>query len=502
LKNFHRILMKKLLLWMLLIAPLTQAYGQKITAEKTYSVNYPTAEIGYPSRIVANKEDKFSFIEYWVNGDQHKYTNYYLQTYDQKFEEVWFRAVTHDNDPKLATLVDVVRLDKAVGVVGTQYSPAIKRMATKMQLWDLEGMPKGTMATISTFSKKAKKGYEEVLHYSPDQKLIFWLGHNPKASYKKRSFFCSVFDEGGNKLWGKQIFLEPAAKKYFVKQAAVDNRGNAYFYMVYETMTNTVKDTVNQPMIVRYNFKENKSSTYAIKFPGVSVPEGMIKVTAAGELAFVGILSDGGERGFLNGANAYQTALKWNKMVFLNFDIGHELTKKQEQILDLPESWITRYKDRGADFTKSEILEEKNQLYWVMEEFYVADHNGKPQHRYYDVATVAIDVKNGAIKWASNFEKKQRDYYSGQMLSYCSGISNGQLHCVYLNERGAQGKIVCSSFDLKSGEVTTVDLAKNEREDYLFFPRRSTMIGPDKMMLLGVGFTDRNNYKLIEVSFD
>ncbi len=500
----HRPHMKKYLLLMLslLTVGLGAAMAQRITAEKTFGLNYAVATMGYPTGIVANKDNRFSVIEYWSNNEERKYANNYVETYNDKFEEVWFKPVTKDNDPKLASIVELVKLDGAVGVVGTQYSPAIKRMATKMQLWDLDGRAKGELQTISTYTKKSKKGYEEAIAYSPDNKSLFWMGHNPTASYKKRDFYCSVHDDQGTKIWAKRLLLEPTLKKYLVKQATIDNRGNAYFYMVYETATNTVKDTVNLPMIVRYVHKENKFYTYAMDFAGVSVPEGMIKITESGDLAFVGILSDGSERGFLNGANKYQTALKWNKIVYTQFDIKRELQKSQEFIMDIPDSWVTRYKERGSDFTKAELLERNNQLYWVMEEFYVIEHSGKPQHRYYDVATVAIDLKSGAIKWANSFEKKQRDYYRGELLGYVCGFAADRLNFVYLNERGAQGKIVCSSFDLKDGTLENKDLAKNEREDNLFFPRRSTMINDDRMMLLGVGNVERNEFKLIEVSFE
>ncbi|MBK9451141.1 MAG: hypothetical protein IPN95_17380 [Bacteroidetes bacterium] len=496
--------MKKVLILLpVLVLILTGSVSaQRITAEKTFGLNYPVSTMGYPTGIVANKDDRFSVIEYWNNDLERKFANYYVQTYSDKFEEVWFKPVTKDGDPRLTAVTDLIRLDGAVGVIGTQFSPAIKRQATKLQLWDLDGHDRGGLQTISTYTKKAKKGYEEVIAYSPDKKSLFWMGHNPGASYKKRDFFCSVTDDSGTKIWGKRLLLEPTLQKYLVKQATIDNRGNAYFYMVYETATNTVKDTVHQPMIVRYVHKESKFYTYALDLPGVSVPEGMIKITDSGDLAFVGILSDGSEKGFLNGANKYSTPLKWNKIVYQLFDIKRELVKSQEFIMDLPDALVTRYKERGADFTKSELREDKGQLYWVMEEFYIIEHNDKPQHRYYDIATVAIDLKSGAIKWANSFEKKQRDYYRGELLGYVCGIAEGQIHFVYLNERGAQGKIVCSSFDLKTGEVTHKDLARNERENNLFFPRRSTMVGPNKMMLLGVGNVERNEFKLIEVSFD
>lgn len=477
-------------------------FAQRITAEKSFKVNYPINQVGYPSQIVPNKDNNFTYVEYWVNGEEHRYTNYYVQTYNPKFEEVWFRPVTKDNDPQLANITDVVRLNDGVAVIGQQYSAGIKRMATKMQLFELNGREKGSLQMISTFTKKAKKGYLESISVSPDQKSLFWMGHNPGASAKKRDVYCSVSAENGTKLWGKRLVLEPFANKYKIKQATVDNRGNAYFYMVYESATNTLKDTVNLPKIVRYDFKANTFSTYAFDFKGYSVPEGMIKITDKGDLAFVGILSDASENGFLNGVNYFSTPLKWNKIAYLQFNVQRELEKKQEAVMDVPEAWIAAYKEKGADFSKMELLETEDKLFWVMEEFYVTDHNGRPQHRYYDVAVVGIDIKTAGILWATSFDKQQRDYIRGEMLSYVAGFANGQLHFVYLNERGAQGKIICSSIDLKSGAVTNTDLVRNEREDFLFFPRRSAMISKNKMMLMGVGSTERNDYKLIEVSFD
>jgi hypothetical protein len=83
-----------------------------------------------------------------------------------------------------------------------------------------------------------------------------------------------------------------------------------------------------------------------------------------------------------------------------------------------------------------------------------------------------------------------------------AGFSRDRLNLVYLTERGAPGKIVCSSFALADGTLTTKDLAKNDHEDNLFFPRRSTMAGKNKMLLLGAGNVDRNEFKVIEISFD
>ena len=146
-------------------------------------------------------------------------------------------------------------------------------------------------------------------------------------------------------------------------------------------------------------------------------------------------------------------------------------------------------------------MEKDNQLYWVMEEFYTQIHNKRLQFLYYDIGVIRMDMAEGKIKWASFFEKKQRDYESGEMLSYVPGIVEGNLHFVYLNERGAQGKVVCSTMNLESGEVTEKTLLKNDYARALFFPQRSSMVDDNTMMLMGVGHPNEDNYSLIQIEF-
>lgn len=496
--------MKKLCLLALLLAVVTPSLrAQKITREETFGVKYPINSLGYPSKVVPNDKGAFSYVEFWTPGQGRKFANHYLQTYDKKFDESWFRPLTKEGSPRLNSIVDIVRMKAAIGVVGAQYSPSIKRTAYKMQLFELDGQGKGGLTTISNYTKKAKKGYEEVMALSPDKTKMMWLGHNPSGKYKKRDFYTTVTDQRGRRVWGKRLLLAPTLDKYLVQQAIVDNRGNAYFYMVHEEATNTEKDTLFLPRIVRYDYKETKFSTHQLKFPGASVPEGYIHVTQKGQLAFLGVLADGSEGGFTNGAKRFETGLKWNKLVYQKFEIQRELKQLQNFVMDFPESWTQRYGgDRGANFSKGEIVERGDQLYWVMEEFYTQIHREQLQFLFYDVAVVAIDMGSGEISWANTFEKKQRDYKSGRLLSYALGLAKDKLNFVYLNERGAQGKILCTSLNLSDGQANTKELARNGKATYLFFPKRSQMVDADRMMLMGVGNPVGNDYKLMEVTFE
>lgn len=496
--------MKKILALLFVLSQLSLSiHAQKVTGQQAFTVNYPINRYGYPLQIVPNKDGAISYIEFWNPGEGRQEANFYLQTLDKKYEELWFKPVTRQGASKLTDISEVMRLKNTIAVIGHQYSPSIKREATKMQIFSLDGAPNRGLAVLSNYTKKAKKGYEDMLAVAPDRSKLLWLGHNPGAKYKKRSFYASVWSDKGTKVWARKLFLQPQEEKYLVSQTAVDKRGNAYFYMVYEELKNAAEDTLHPPIIVRYDHKENKYTRHDLKFSNTSVPEGKIYVTEKGDLAFLGVLADGSDEGFINGAKRFETGLKWNKLIYQQFNVERELQLKQDTVMAFPGSWLKKYGgDRGANFSKMEIVEHKDNLYWVMEEFYTQIHNGQPQFLYYDIGVIAIDMASGEINWASIVDKKQRDYKSGRMLSYTMGIASGALRFVYLNERGAQGKIVCKSVNLNTGEVERKPLASNAKANNLFFPRRSAMVDENKMVLMGVGNPVGNDYKLIEVTFE
>jgi len=495
--------MKKFFLFTLLVAAVTFLPAQRISYQDVFAVNYSINGVGYPSKIIPNLEGGFAYMEFWPRGNGRKFPNHYLQSYSQKWEEQWFQPVTKEGAAKLGKMIDLIRFEGSIGILANQFSPSIKRDQVKMQFYGLDGQPQGGLQVVSSYTKKDKKDFEDVFDQSPDGNKLLWVGHNPSASASKRTVLASVWDGSGKKTWGKRLMIPHLADdKYQVKQATVDNRGHAYFLLTYEEITNTDKDTLHQPIVIRYDHRENKFTEQKLHFANSSLPESRIYITEAGELAFLGILSDSTKSGFLNGGKRYETALSWDKIVYQLYDIQRELLIRDDYAMPFPENWVQRYGERQANFSKSEIVEHKGKLYWVMEEFYNQIHNGQPQFLFKDVATVAIDKASGQIDWVNFFEKNQRDYNSGRLLSYSQGISNGKLNFVYLNERGAQGKIVCSSFDLKDGTATHKPLALNDKATNLFFPARSAMVSENKMILMGVGNPVDNDYKLIEVTFE
>jgi hypothetical protein len=494
--------MKKNLLFILLAGlTLSFASAQKITREKVFPITgYSPATMGYPFKIVPGKEGNFIYIEYWTPGEGRRSANYYLQQYNDRMEELWFAPVTKEGSPKLK-LLDLFRTDEIVAVVGTQYSVTTKTEDVKVQFFGLDGKEKGALQKMSLYDKKCKKGFENEFAQSPDKSQLLWMGHNPTASAKKRREFVSVWSKGAM-VWGKELTIPHVTDgKYRVKQVLVDNKSNAYFLLQYELSTNTIKDTANLPIILRYDYREKKFTEHVLKFPGNSVPEIKMHLNQKGQMLTTGILSDGTNGGFLNGAKAHGTALRWNKIFYKQFDIERELTLSKEYLMDIPQNWVDKYGQNGANFSKSEIVEHGNRIYWINEEFYNQMHNDQLQFLFYDIATVAIDMTTGKIDWANNFEKRQRDYKSGHIFSYTQGISGDKLNLVYLSDKGAQGKLMASSFDLNSGAVTHKDLALNDRSTYMFFPRRSAMVDANRMILMGVGEPTRNEYNLIEITF-
>ncbi len=497
--------MKKLILFSLLatLGMFSTIFSQKITYEQSFDVGYSIAGIGYPSEIIPNINGGFAYMEYWPQGQGKKFANYYLQSYNKDWKEEWFQPITQQNAARMGKIIQLARFDNNIAVIGYQFSPTAKRDQVKMQLFSPEGQPVGGLNIVSSYSRKEKKDFIDQFAFSPDKSKMLWLGHNPTSIASKRTVMAAVWDGNGEKTWGRTLSIPHLVDgKYLIKQVAVDMRGHAYFLLVCEEVTNSAKDTIHRPIIVRYNHRENKYTEYQLNFPNASLPESSIYITNKGELAFLGILSDGIHNGFLNGSRRYDAALSWDKIVYQLFDLERELELINDYSMEFPQNWLDRYQKRQANFSKTEIVESDGKLYWIMEEHFTQNHNNQPQFLYKDVATIAIEKESGEAIWANFFEKNQRDYNSGRLLSYCRGISKGKLNFVYLNERGAQGKIMCSSFDLLNGSTSHIKLASNDRATYLFYPSRSSMISSDKMLLMGVGNPVGNDYKLIEITFE
>lgn len=496
---------KKFIPLFLLMLPLLGVKAQKIANKIEVPVKIPINQIGYPSKIMPGEEGKFVYKEYWNEGQGRRFSNEYVQGYTlDKFNEVWFTPITEPRAPRMKVL-DMFRLKSKYVLLGQQYGgPKGKDIVVNAKFITLDGRSAGPPVKVSCYDKKAKTGYEDYFAVSRNKTKLLWMGHNPGAAAKSRRYFFTVYGDNGRMDWTQNLKIPHVEEdKYVVKQAVVDERGNIYMMMMFEELTNKEKDTLNLPIIVRYDADEKKFMEHKLEFPGASVPELKLHINEKGELVVMGVLSGAGadSTGFMNLTKHEGASLHWDKLIYLKFRIQRELQLDQDFTMDIPEEWTKKYGERGANFSEFEILEADNQLYWVMEEHYTQIHNKRLQHLYYDIGVIRMDMEAGQIKWASFFEKKQRDYESGEMLSYVPGIVEGNLHFVYLNERGAQGKVVCSSMNLETGEVTDKTLMKNEYARALFFPQRSGMVDENTMMLMGVGHPNEDNYSLIQIEF-
>ena len=480
--------------------------AQEVANKLEVPVSIPITQIGYPSKIMPGEEGMFVYREYWQEGQGRRFANEYIQAYTiDKFSETWFTPITEPRAPRMKVL-DMFRLNSSYVLLGQQYGgPKGKDILVNARFFGLDGRTMGEPVKVSNYDKKAKTGFQEYFAVSAKKKKLMWMGHNPQEAAAKRRYFFTVYSDNGRMDWTKNLTIPHVADdKYRVEQALVDERGNVYMALMYEELTNKEKDTLNLPIILRYDADENKLMEHKLEFPGASVPELQLHINESGELVVMGVLSQVGEdsTGFMNLTKHQGASLRWNQLIYKKFRIERELKLEQEFTLDIPETWMERYGKRGANFKDFRIMEADNQLYWIMEEVYTQIHNKRLQHLYYDVGVIRMDMEEGQIKWATFFEKEQRDYESGELLSFVPGIVGDNLHFVYLNQRGAQGKVVCSTVNLENGEVTEKGLLSNEYARALFFPARSGMVNKNTMMLMGVGHPNEDNYSLISIKFE
>jgi hypothetical protein len=145
---------------LLCLLSLAGLQAQKITGKKTMKVAYPLSQVGYPSRLLPADDNGFTYMEFWNEREDYRFSNHFIQSYNKKYEEQWYRPTTVKEAPKFNDFIDVYRMSDAYAVVGHQYAPSIKRLATKMQLYALNGKERGSLTTISQLTKK-EKGYKE-----------------------------------------------------------------------------------------------------------------------------------------------------------------------------------------------------------------------------------------------------------------------------------------------------------------------------------------------------
>lgn len=479
------------------------AVSQELIDQTTFSADaYNINKVGYPSRICTDGRGNAVYVEHFQATNGRRMVNRYIQAVSpKKYEELWAKPITKEGQPTM-NFKDIRRLDRSFLVFGTQEDPKTKSYKVVGQFFSLTGSEIGPLQNISnyeTFDTKSK-GYVDEYAISPDSTRFLWLGMNPDEDPKKRKHFASVWGGDGRYVWSQELQLPKTTERYVVRQALVDKRGNAYFLMTYEKYTNTVADTAKLPIIVKYDYKQKNYAEFPIVLNGSSIPAIELFLTIQNEMVAIGVSAKTSGNGILNGQKAYNTAIKWNEFFYKKFNIMEGMRLKQENSLEIPKSWVDKYKD-GANFTQTKVIEKNGQLLWLLEEAYTQNKDGGIQFVRYDVGIVSIDLNEGKIQWATTFEKRQRDFNNDFLFSYTPVVVGEKLHCIYVTEKGAQGKLVATSVNLTDGETTTKELISNQESLYYFFPARSGLIDSKIVILMGVGNPTANEYKLIKLKF-
>lgn len=480
------------------------AVSQELIDQTTFSADaYNIGKMGYPSRICTDTRGNAVYVEYFQATNGRRMANRYVQAINpKKYEELWAKPITKEGQPPM-NFKDIRRLDRSFLIFGTQEDPKSKVYKVVGQFFSLTGSEIGPLQNISnyeTFDVKSK-GFVDEYAISSDSTKFLWLGMNPNEDPKKRRHFASVWGGDGRYLWSQELQLPRAAERYIIRQALVDKRGNAYFLMTYEKYTNTAADTAKLPVIVKYDFKQKSYAEFPIVLTNASVPAIELFLTTQNEMVAIGVSAKTTGSGMLNGQKAYSAALRWTDFFYKKFNIMEGMRLKQENTLEIPKSWLEKYKENGANFTQTKAIEKNNQLLWLLEEAYTQNKDGGIQFIRYDVGIVAINLSEGVIQWATTFEKKQRDFNNDFLFSYTPAVVGNKLHCVYVTEKGAQGNLVVTSVNTETGETNTKELISNQESLYYFFPARSGMVDEKTMILMGVGNPTANEYKLIKIKF-
>ena len=260
--------------------------------------------------------------------------------------------------------------------------------------------------------------------------------------------------------------------------------------------TYSFKDTLTKPLLVYYDWKNDSLYSKTVSIDYAYTLNAHLTLVNNITITVSGVYSNEGPDAVLNGVKFMKNPHKWTHFFFRKYEPGPNLRQIRKTDTPMPEEWRDTYFVGGSNFSQSRVLSERNHLVMLFEENF--ESGGKIY--YYDIGCVGFDMKTGELLWTQTIEKRQRDSGSGSFLSYLPIISKGRVWMVYLTERGAAGKLMCTSVYLASGKKVEKSLASNSDAQYLFFPESSGTVG-GLMVLVGMGDPGRNDFKLISIAF-
>ena len=498
--------MKKIVMILLMgtcsCAPI--AYGQKLISDQPVPVkNYDIRQAGYPLAVVPGDDGQFIYLQYWLKDDSHATDSYYLQCLKNvNYEGLWYEGVTPPGIEEIK-VSGMHRLEKSVVVTGTNYLPKLKADATVGRFFQLDGESMGYQPIqFSTYQKKPSKDFKETFHISPNKKCILWTGRDDKQ------LLFSAFDALGEKMWAESVDLSPwTGKRYAVKQTLVDDDGSPYILLGLKKPTYSMKDTLYPPVLLHFTPSEEAIiGTFhadTMKLDSAFVVEMKAEMIGKNELVIGRILGQENPGGLSNGALTDGDPVFWNQIGITHYQWEDSLfTVHADSISPIPSAWPEQYGVEGSNFSESRLLVQNDRgnkrAVWVFEEIYQV----KKRMFFYDLACFGLNLTNGTVRWASRIEKRQRSESGHSLLSYTSAMTKWGISFLYLSERGARGKLVCSTMDLGNGKRTDKWLASNEAAQYLFFPRQSAKVSEREVVLIGMGNPGQNDYKLMTILLD
>jgi hypothetical protein len=490
----------KLFLRLLLALPFL-GQAQQFEDDFSFEVRkYDIRQKGYPSRIVGDGNGNSVYYEFWEPGSGRSFTGYYLQLLDPDYAEQWFKPVFSKPEFKFEP-DELLALDKTLVVTGYQYSPTEKKWVGHANFYDLEGTRKAFLPIDPAALKKFEAGHKSMYAISPDAKRFIRMLYKPEEGSKSAFFVSSVTSEGKLE-WASQLKIPFLEEKYKPVKITTDNTGKVWFLMMSESLTGKFETDRNlPPIVVCYNFRDNQFLTWKANVNGVCFPYGNMEVSASGKITLCLAGGDNLGKGFTSGARNAKP-FNWSKTYWFTLTGGKEITQEALVSQDIPEPIVERLKTEGADFLGTgKLLREGNQVVWIMESQYTQQKEQGKLDFYGDLLCSGFNEETQKSTGMVCLEKKQRDIAGSVMCSYTTCSSPGKVHVVYLSSVGADGKIISESIDLSTMNSTRTDLLSNEAGDAYFYAEKSGQIAPGKLLLMGLGDTNKQEYRLLRFSF-
>lgn len=469
-----------------------------------YPVAYDLQKVGYPPVAFAPVADgRFYYIEYWPEGPGKATSDYYLQSVKpqyvqgaEEYTEAWAVPIRVANDPKMEP-IRVIAGGQQLAVVGRT---AVKDPATSIQFFNLSGQLMGRQQYLSP-ARKNLGDYADYLYTDAKKQYLAWLGYEPGASAKSRSYHASVFSLEGRRLWTEELNVPHTLGRRGVCDAAVDGNGNLYLALVDESPTGTVADTAYGPIVLRYDWKTRGWTQHRLALPGHYCHTVQLETNELGQLMATALLGEA-DKGLPMRLNENGKLLYWSQLGYVQLNMATQLLLETARLeAPLPDEFAKRYAAEtaeGARFGDFRTHYTGDQLLLMMEQQY---DKPKPTGRVYvrkDVAALSLQANSSKLNWASAVAKNQTDYSSGR-IGYTPALTNLFLHLAYMSDVGGTGKLMLSSINLETGEHLDKELLDNSSGNLFFFTQRSAQTATDRLLLLGLGSPGRNEYTLTHI---